>query len=102
MAFNCARDYVHWRHKGPGVVHGYMCEARGAADLRSASSLQREVDSEKVDCYWTLFPSGVRICSNPGGVTLQCGGYKLELIPDHCSGLMVRQLPPRKSKRSAT
>ncbi|HHG0808433.1 TPA: hypothetical protein ACPUHO_005233 [Klebsiella pneumoniae] len=25
---------------------------------------------------------GVAFASNPGGITLQCGGYKLELVPD--------------------
>ncbi|WP_415142434.1 hypothetical protein [Klebsiella quasipneumoniae] len=25
---------------------------------------------------------GVAFAANPGGITLQCGGYKLELVPD--------------------
>lgn len=28
------------------------------------------------------FLPGLTFAANPGGITLQCGGYKLELIPD--------------------
>ncbi|MCG0458558.1 hypothetical protein L6R44_21070 [Enterobacter cloacae complex sp. ECC445] len=28
------------------------------------------------------FLPGLAFATNPGGITLQCGGYKLELIPD--------------------
>lgn len=28
------------------------------------------------------FLPGLAFAANPGGITLQCGGYKLELVPD--------------------